>query len=82
VESDERRAAPLREVTATRFVVAWREGGSLPGVIEGDDGCLWVTKFRGADGAQFDDPEFHTNSGVCCDPEATLDRSFFQLVGR
>ena len=44
----DRTSAPLRTVGAARFVVALREGGSLPGVIEGDDGRLWVAKFRGA----------------------------------
>ena len=42
-----RRAAQeevMRAVTAARYVVPLREGGSLPGVIEGDDGALWVTK--------------------------------------
>jgi hypothetical protein len=29
-------------------VVPLREGGSLPGVLEGDDRKLWVGKFRGA----------------------------------
>lgn len=38
----------LPRVTATRFVTALREGGSLPGLIEADDGGLWVVKFRGA----------------------------------
>ena len=35
-------------VTATRYLVPLREGGSLPAVVEGDDGRLWVAKFRGA----------------------------------
>ncbi|MBK9032781.1 MAG: aminotransferase class I and II [Myxococcales bacterium] len=39
---------PLPHITATRFVQALREGGSLPGLIEADDGRLWVVKFRGA----------------------------------
>jgi hypothetical protein len=39
---------PLRTVTATRYVAALREGGSLPGLIEGDDDGTYVTKFRGA----------------------------------
>ncbi len=39
---------PLRQVLATRYVVPLREGGSLPGVIEGDDHRLWVAKLRGA----------------------------------
>jgi hypothetical protein len=38
----------LRRVLAARYVVPLREGGSLPGVIEGDDQNLWVAKFRGA----------------------------------
>ncbi len=38
----------LRRVTATRYVAALREGGSLPGLVEADDDGLYVTKFRGA----------------------------------
>lgn len=38
----------LPRVGAARFVLALREGGSLPGLVEGDDGRLWVGKFRGA----------------------------------
>lgn len=39
---------PLPAITAVRYVQPLREGGSLPAVVEGDDGGLWVTKFRGA----------------------------------
>ena len=39
---------PLRTVTATRYVEALREGGSLPGLVEADDDGMYVTKFRGA----------------------------------
>jgi len=35
-------------VLATRYVAALREGGSLPGLVEGDDDGLWVVKFTGA----------------------------------
>lgn len=38
----------LRTVTATRYVEAFREGGSLPGLVEADDNGLYVVKFRGA----------------------------------
>lgn len=38
----------LREVRALRYVVALREGGSLPGVVEADDLGTYVVKFRGA----------------------------------
>jgi hypothetical protein len=38
----------LRSVTATRYVTALREGGSLPGLVEADDDGLYVAKFRGA----------------------------------
>lgn len=34
--------------TATRYLVPLREGGSLPAVVEADDGELYVMKFRGA----------------------------------
>lgn len=38
----------LRRVEATRYVVPLREGGSLPAVVEADDGQAYVVKFRGA----------------------------------
>jgi hypothetical protein len=38
----------LRTVAATRYVAPLREGGSLPGLVEGDDDGLYVCKFRGA----------------------------------
>ena len=38
---------PLPRATATRYVQPLREGGSLPAVVETDDG-LYVVKFRGA----------------------------------
>ena len=38
----------MRTVTATRYVTALREGGSLPGLVEADDDGLYVVKFRGA----------------------------------
>jgi hypothetical protein len=37
-----------RTVTATRYVMPLREGGSLPGLVEADDDGLYVLKFRGA----------------------------------
>lgn len=38
----------LESVTATRFVVPLREGGSLPGLVEADDLGTYVVKFTGA----------------------------------
>ncbi|MGH2465987.1 MAG: HipA family kinase [Candidatus Limnocylindrales bacterium] len=43
-----RATVPLRTVTATRYVTALREGGSMPGLVEADDDGLYVVKFRGA----------------------------------
>jgi hypothetical protein len=42
------RPAGLRRLTATRYVTALREGGSVPAVVEADDGALYVAKFRAA----------------------------------
>ena len=39
---------PLRTVSATRYVLALREGGSLPAIVEADDLGMYVVKFRGA----------------------------------
>ena len=41
-------ATGLPMVTVTRYVTPLREGGSLPGVVEGDDLGTYVCKFRGA----------------------------------
>ncbi len=38
----------LQTITATRYVTPLREGGSLPAIVEGDDGANYVLKFRGA----------------------------------
>src|SRR6202453_596416 len=38
----------LRTVQATRYVTPFREGGSLPAIVEADDCGLYVLKFRGA----------------------------------
>jgi hypothetical protein len=39
---------PPRRLFATRYVTALREGGSVPALVEADDGALWVAKFRAA----------------------------------
>ena len=38
----------MRTVHATRYVTPFREGGSMPGLVEADDDGLYVLKFRGA----------------------------------
>ncbi|MFF9036349.1 HipA family kinase [Streptomyces sp. NPDC014892] len=38
----------LKEVAATRYITPLREGGSLPGLVEGDDRGTYVLKFTGA----------------------------------
>ena len=38
----------LRNVNVIRYVTPLREGGSMPAIIEADDGFLYVLKFRGA----------------------------------
>jgi hypothetical protein len=38
----------LQRVRVTRYVTPLREGGSLPGVVEGEDLGTYVCKFRGA----------------------------------
>ena len=38
----------LRTVNATRYVTPFREGGSLPALVEADDLGLYVLKFHGA----------------------------------
>jgi hypothetical protein len=37
-----------RRVEIVRYVTPLREGGSLPAIVEADDGFLYVLKFRGA----------------------------------
>jgi hypothetical protein len=38
----------MRSVYATRYVLALREGGSMPAIVEADDLGMYVVKFRGA----------------------------------
>lgn len=38
----------IREVHITRYVQPFREGGSLPALVDADDGFSYVIKFRGA----------------------------------
>lgn len=38
----------IRTIHVERYVAPLREGGSLPALAEGDDGFLYVLKFRGA----------------------------------
>jgi hypothetical protein len=38
----------IENVRVTRYVTPLREGGSLPGIVEGDDLGTYVCKFRGA----------------------------------
>lgn len=38
----------MKAVSVTRYITPLREGGSLPAVVEADDGNLYVLKFRGA----------------------------------
>lgn len=38
----------MRSVQVTRYITPLREGGSLPALVEADDGELYVLKFRGA----------------------------------
>ena len=40
--------APLPTHSAIRYGTPLREGGSLPAIVETDDGALFVVKFRGA----------------------------------
>jgi hypothetical protein len=38
----------MKRLLATRYVTALREGGSVPAIVEADDGALWVAKFHGS----------------------------------
>jgi hypothetical protein len=38
----------IRAVNITRYITPLREGGSLPAIVEADDGFMYVLKFRGA----------------------------------
>lgn len=38
----------IRKVQVIRYITPLREGGSLPAIVEGDDGFKYVLKFRGA----------------------------------
>lgn len=38
----------IRNVNVSRYITPLREGGSLPAIVEADDGFMYVLKFRGA----------------------------------
>ncbi|HEX4509521.1 MAG TPA: HipA family kinase [Burkholderiaceae bacterium] len=38
----------FNHVVATRYITPLREGGSVPALVEGNDGQAWVVKLRGA----------------------------------
>lgn len=38
----------IREINIIRYIQPFREGGSLPGLVDADDGFSYVIKFRGA----------------------------------
>lgn len=38
----------IREVDVIRYIQPFREGGSMPGLVDADDGFSYVIKFRGA----------------------------------
>ena len=38
----------IRTVNVTRYITPLREGGSMPALVEADDGFMYVLKFRGA----------------------------------
>lgn len=42
------RDVPLRRVTATRYITPLREGGSVPALVDANDGQCYVVKLRGA----------------------------------
>ena len=42
------KADRVHRLNASRYVTALREGGSVPAIVEADDGGLWVVKFRGS----------------------------------
>jgi hypothetical protein len=42
------KSPEIREVEITRYIQPFREGGSLPGLVDADDGFSYVIKFRGA----------------------------------
>ena len=42
------RKPEIRDVNVIRYIQPFREGGSLPGLVDADDGFSYVIKFRGA----------------------------------
>lgn len=44
----EAKKIEIRDVNIIRYIQPFREGGSLPGLVDADDGFSYVIKFRGA----------------------------------
>ncbi len=64
----------LRSVTATRYVIPLREGGSLPALVASER-FGWLS----APASTMVQPS-PVHTGLCTDPAATLDDLFDQLV--
>jgi len=47
-EKNQNKPVSIRRVEVMRYITPLREGGSLPAIIEADDGFQYVLKFRGA----------------------------------
>ena len=46
--SGQNRSVQLRRATATQYITPLREGGSVPALVDADDGRRYVVKLRGA----------------------------------
>src|SRR6266852_1353910 len=68
--------AMVRTVRGIRYVAPLREGGSLPGLVEGDDLGTWVVKFSGAGQG----PKALVAEVVCGQPARALGLAVPELV--
>ena len=62
-------------LTVTRCLAPLREGGSLPAIVQADDGQLYAIKFTGLQVSA-------DHCGLCRAPQAALDDLFQRLVLR
>jgi hypothetical protein len=48
MQTQDKQTIELKTLTAIRYITPLREGGSLPAIVEADDGQMYVMKFIGA----------------------------------
>ena len=69
---------PLRHQTVTRYIAPLREGGSLPLLVEADDGFRYAAKLRGF----YEATGHRSRENRLTEPETLKSRAFEEMRER